>query len=191
MLSDEQLIRKIKRRQSRDAADALLCRYYKEIYAYAYRQSGSRELAMDLTQDIFVAILQGISSFDERRAQFRTWVYHVAANKITDYYRSRAHKKLLAESSLLPESTCAPADARLPAEDSLLDLICSRETIRQIMEIVVQFDNDWVEIFRRKCLQEQTFSQIASQMRLPENTVKSRFYSMVRRIKKEVPYHDN
>lgn len=191
MLSDEQLIRKIRRNQNRDAADELLRRYYKEIYAYTYRQSGNPELAMDLTQDIFVAILQGIASFNERKAQFRTWAYHVASNKITDYYRSRAHKKIQAETSLLPEDAESDAAVKYPTDDSLLERVLHRDTIRQIMEIIVQFDSDWIEIFQRKCFEEQTFSQIATQMQLSENTVKTRFYSMIRKIKKEVLPNEN
>lgn len=93
MQSDNQLIRKIKKKQSREAADILVERYYKEIYGFAYRQTGDMELAMDLTQEIFIAILKGIHSFEEKKASFRTWVYHVASNKITDYYRSSIKKK--------------------------------------------------------------------------------------------------
>ena len=93
MQSDNQLIRKIKRKQNKEAADVLIGRYYKEIYAFAYKQLGNRELAMDLTQEIFILILQGIGSFDEKKANFRTWAYRIASNKITDYYRSSAHKR--------------------------------------------------------------------------------------------------
>lgn len=191
MLSDEQLIRRIRRNQNRDAADELLRRYYKEIYAYTYRQSGNMELAMDLTQDIFIAILQGIASFDERKAQFRTWAYRIASHKITDYYRSRTYRKILAETSLLPEDAESNGAVNVPATDSLLEQVLHRDTIRQIMEIIVQFDSDWIEIFQRKCFEEQTFTQIAFQMQLPENTVKTRFYSMIRKIKKEVRPNEN
>ncbi|MCI8529520.1 MAG: sigma-70 family RNA polymerase sigma factor [Lachnospiraceae bacterium] len=183
MSSDEQLIRKIRRNHSRDAADELLCRYYKEIYAYTYRQSGDKELAMDLTQDIFITILQGINSFDERKAKFRTWAYHIASNKITDYYRSRAHKIAQSETMLLPLDLESCSE---PLEDTLLEFISNRETIRHVMEIVIGFDADWIEIFRRKCFLEQTFRQIADQMNLSENTVKTRYYNIIRKIKKEV-----
>ena len=52
-----------------------------------------RELALDLTQEIFITVLQGIYAFDEKKAGFRTWAYRVAANRITDYYRSKSYKK--------------------------------------------------------------------------------------------------
>ncbi len=191
MYSDEQLIRKIKRNQNRDAADELIRRYYKEIYAYVYRQTGNMDMAMDLTQDIFISILQGMNSFDERKAQFRTWTYHVAANKITDYYRSREHKRKQIETALLLEEADSGFGAGWPEEDSLLEIIINRESIRHIMEIVVGFDGDWIKIFQKKCFEERTFAEIAALMKLPENTVKTRFYSMIRKIKKEVNPNEN
>jgi hypothetical protein len=47
MQTDNQLIRKIKRQQNKDAADELIQRYYREIYAFVYKQTGEKELAMD------------------------------------------------------------------------------------------------------------------------------------------------
>ena len=93
MQTDNQLIRRIKKKQDKKAADELIRRYYREIYAFTYRTTGERELALDLTQEIFITVLQGIYAFDEKKAGFRTWAYRVAANRITDYYRSKSYKK--------------------------------------------------------------------------------------------------
>ena len=93
MQTDNQLIRRIKKKQDKKAADELIQRYYREIYAFTYRQTGERELALDLTQEIFITVLQGIYAFDEKKVGFRTWAYRVAANRITDYYRSKSYKK--------------------------------------------------------------------------------------------------
>ena len=43
MRSDEQLIKKIKRRSDREAADELLQRYYRDIYAFIFRQVSQAE----------------------------------------------------------------------------------------------------------------------------------------------------
>ena len=67
MQTDNQLIRRIKKKQDKKAADELIRRYYREIYAFTYRQTGERELALDLTQEIFITVLQGIYAFDEKR----------------------------------------------------------------------------------------------------------------------------
>lgn len=58
MQSDNHLIRKIKKKQNKEAAGLLIERYYREIYAYTYRQVACKELAMDLTQEIFILVMK-------------------------------------------------------------------------------------------------------------------------------------
>ena len=59
MADDTRWIEKAKR-GSRAAAEELIRRYYDEIYRYAFRQTGQKETAMDITQEIFIAVLQSL-----------------------------------------------------------------------------------------------------------------------------------
>lgn len=101
MQTEQKLIKRIKKKQDKEAANTLISYYYKEIYAYVYRQTGNEELAKDLTQDIFIQILQKIAMFDHKKASFRTWMYRIASNKICDHYRSKVHRLSLKQEQLL------------------------------------------------------------------------------------------
>ncbi|MFR2170208.1 MAG: RNA polymerase sigma factor [Anaerostipes hadrus] len=70
MQTEQKLIKRIKKKQDKEAANTLISYYYKEIYAYVYRQTGNEELAKDLTQDIFIQILQKIAMFDHKKLHF-------------------------------------------------------------------------------------------------------------------------
>ena len=180
MQTDNQLIRRIKKKQDKKAADELIRRYYREIYAFTYRQTGERELALDLTQEIFITVLQGIYAFDEKKAGFRTLAYRVAANRITDYYRSKSYKKEKLQQPLQWET-----EEEKTARD-LAEHMVQKEEIRRIMDIVVSYEREWIRIFQKKCFEEKTFAQIAEEKDLAESTVKTRFYQMLKRIRQEV-----
>ena len=55
----------------------------------------------------------------------------------------------------------------------LSELMVKKELIRQIMDIVVMYDRQWVRIFQKKCFEEKTFAEIAGEMQIAESTVKS------------------
>ena len=179
MQSDRQLAWRAKH-GSRKALDELFNRYYREMYAYVYKQCGQRELALDLTQDTFVAVFRGLPSFDEHKAAFRTWLYHIAANIIADYYRSHRYHQQSAEQSL------DEIEAIVTYDEDFLQALMNRERVRQVMEIVSRYDLTWVRIFQKKCFEELTFREIAAELDIPENTVKTRYYSMVNRVRKEL-----
>ena len=72
MEREQTWIRAIQRRNSREAAEQLIQTYYDEIYRFVYRQTGSKEDAMDLTQSVFIAVLRALPGYRAERASFRT-----------------------------------------------------------------------------------------------------------------------
>lgn len=176
-VNEAKLIRRIQRKGDRVAADELVSHYYREIYAFVYRQFPHREQALDLTQDIFVSMLRSIGSFEGTRSSLRTWLYRIATNRIIDHFRSRAHRdaKLTNPLEGLEFST---------NEDFTLELE-QRAEINEVLELLRTFEWRAQEIVRLKLFAEQTFAEIAQIMSLPDSTVKTQYYATVRKIKQK------
>ena len=97
MYDEKRLIRRVQKNGDRSSADALIRKYYDEIAAYVYKQTGDEHTAKDLTQNIFISMLQTITHYNSGQSGFRTWLYKIATNKIIDHHRSRSrirHKML-------------------------------------------------------------------------------------------------
>jgi RNA polymerase sigma factor (sigma-70 family) len=91
-LNELRLIKKIQRNGDRAATDELVRCYYDEIYGFVRKQVLNADIALDLTQEIFISMLRTIGSYDMKRgARFRTWIYRIATNKVVDWFRSRAY----------------------------------------------------------------------------------------------------
>ena len=86
--SDEELARAA---ATGDAAAfaALLERHYDRLFALAFRLTGSRAEAEDLTQDICAALPAKLAGF-RGTARFSTWLYRVAVNAAHDRRRRQA-----------------------------------------------------------------------------------------------------
>jgi RNA polymerase sigma-70 factor (ECF subfamily) len=183
MYTEKQLIRKVKKHGDRQAANELVSCYYDEIYAFAYRQTTDVELAMDLTQEIFIAMLKGISSFDEKKAKFRTWLYRIASNKITDYYRSKYHKQQICDiyGEEVEEQTTG-----YDVEEDILQKVYEEQLMIDVMSIIVEYGNEWVRIFQMKLFLDKTFEEISIELKLSENTIKTRYYTMLKKLRKEI-----
>lgn len=167
------LIRNIQRRRSRKAADSLVRAYYREIYVYIYRQLGSKEDAMDLTQDIFIAVLQSIDRFDSARGSFRTWLYGIATHKVIDFRRREKPAWLSLD------------EAEIPDETDHLEMLRDAELIRQIEDYASGADETAQMIFRLRLFNEKSFREIAEITGLPEATVKTKYYRLQKKIREE------
>lgn len=78
---------------SPEALERLCDLYVPKIYGYVLKRVGKVEDAEDVTSVVFEKVLVNIETFDEDKASFSTWIYRIALNCITDFYRSRGRKK--------------------------------------------------------------------------------------------------
>ena len=74
-------------RSDPDAFAALYRRYVGRVHAFAYRRSGSREVAEDVTAATFERALRGLAGFEWRGGGFGSWLFRIAANQLADQHR--------------------------------------------------------------------------------------------------------
>jgi RNA polymerase sigma-70 factor (ECF subfamily) len=62
------------------------------VYGYVMRRVMNRELAEDLTSQVFEKALKSIRGL-RQGASFKGWIFKIAGNTIIDYYRSRGRQQ--------------------------------------------------------------------------------------------------
>ena len=82
---DDALVRRYQAGES-SALSELYDRYVQPMYRFAYAKTGNKQEAEDLTQEIFMKPIHGLSTF-QFQSSFKTWIYKVAANTVMDYWR--------------------------------------------------------------------------------------------------------
>jgi RNA polymerase sigma-70 factor (ECF subfamily) len=65
--------------------------YYPKILGYLTRTLNDKEVAEDLSQDVFIRVNDGLASFEGRSA-LSTWIYKIATNLAYDYFKSASFK---------------------------------------------------------------------------------------------------
>jgi len=86
--SDERALVERARNDSRAFAE-LYRTYVKRVYAFAYKRSGSTQVAEDVTSTTFERALRGMPTFEWRSGGFASWLFRIAANELTNHYRQQ------------------------------------------------------------------------------------------------------
>ena len=68
------------------AFNQLVLNYQQSMYGVIFRMLGDRDIAADVTQDVFIAAFRGIQSF-RGGSSFRAWLMRIASNAACDYWR--------------------------------------------------------------------------------------------------------
>jgi len=89
-LTDEQLVERIKNGDE-ESLSALIKSYMPKVFHRV--QSLVPECdAEDVTQDIFMSLVDSIDSFKGRSA-FATWFHRISMNKVADYHRKMSRRR--------------------------------------------------------------------------------------------------
>lgn len=90
-MTDEAIMEAVKNGDLQQAK-LLFDRYHKRIYNFLARMAVDRELASDLTQNVFLRVLKYKGTYRDGM-RFQAWIYQVARNVFTDHYRMHKSKQ--------------------------------------------------------------------------------------------------
>jgi RNA polymerase sigma-70 factor (ECF subfamily) len=88
---EESLVRRAQEKDSQAFAQ-LYEAYFDRIYRYVAMRIRNETEAEDLTQQVFMKILQSISSYKSRGVPFSSWLYRIAHNLVIDFFRQQNKK---------------------------------------------------------------------------------------------------
>lgn len=72
------------------AFDVLYRRYVGRIHGFAFRRSGSRQVAEDVTATTFERAFAALPSFTWRGGGFAPWLFRIASTELVNHYRREA-----------------------------------------------------------------------------------------------------
>lgn len=161
-----------------DAAawEELVRQYHRRIYQICYRFTGSHAEAEDLTQDIFIRMYRSLESYDPARASFVTWVVTVSRNLLVDHFRKGKYDRVTDSlDGSATDSEEMPLSDRIadvsPGPDAHLE---SREAREQVHRALQRLSPELREAVILRDLQDMDYREIATVLKVPEGTVKSR-----------------
>jgi RNA polymerase sigma-70 factor (ECF subfamily) len=174
--TDEMLMVRYQRGERKAFAE-LVRRHNRAIYNFVLRQLRVPSIAEDVTQDVFMRLVQNAAEF-KHEARFLTWLYTIARNLCIDQLRKLSHRR----HASLDQATGAQVDAP-SLGDSVSDpnphtnaerAALSTEVRSSIVRAVDSLPDEQREVFLLREVANLPFREIAEITGVGENTVKSR-----------------
>ena len=167
-LTDEQLLAQALDGDE-DAFTALYRRRQGPIYRFALHMSGSPTVAEEVTQEVFIFLLQRGRDFDPERGAVGAYLYGVARN-----YVRRAMEKSYSEA--MSTTTADDDDPLLVTDFDPVREIAQSQTSQAVWKAVRSLPVHYREVVVLCDLQEQTYADAAQALGCALGTVRSRLH---------------
>lgn len=142
----------------------LVRRYQDRVYRYIARMIGSREEALELTQETLLKAFLGLSDW-HADAPFRAWLFHIASNTAIDTLRRRRVVQYV------------PMDDAMDFEDHGADPERNAhvaQRLRNLEALLARLGHEHREILLLREIEEMSYGEIGAVLGINEGTVKSR-----------------
>ncbi len=172
-VSDDELLR---RSLAGDEAAfvALYRRRQAGIYRYALQMCGSRILAEDVTQEVFMALIRVEKlNYDPSRGSLAAYLYGIARHHVLrSLERDKSYVPLAGEG----EEENAPAVERATSDDDLLHNFARKEMLEQLHAAIATLPAHYREVLVLCDLHEMSYAEAAVIIDCAIGTVRSRLH---------------
>ena len=158
------------------------------LYYYALSRINNDETARDLVQDVFLAGLEKVSSFEGRSTE-RTWLTSILRNKIVDIYRKKTPGSLE-----IPANEKNESDERdffeenghwmeknmpVPMWEHDVDIVRSKEFEKILEGCMKKLPAMWMSVFTMKYFEEESTKTICQVLDITQ----SNYWIIIHRAK--------
>jgi RNA polymerase sigma-70 factor (ECF subfamily) len=144
------------------AYEAVIDAHYPSIYRLLLLLSGDKDMAEDLTQEVFTAAWQAIRKF-RGRASIKTWLHRIAYNTFVNMHRRQSRDRTLAQRQ---------GSHRSEVSGDPLSQIIVDERATSVCRALANLDADERAVLVLHYVEGLSYREMASVLDRPNGTIK-------------------
>jgi len=171
-LQDEQLIIEAAK-ENPERFGPLYDKYYKQIFGYVYQRMESKDLAFDLTSQVFLKALTNLGKYEYKGVPFASWLYRIAHSEVMQQFRDKKARRTV---------NADVGDLRHICEE--VEEKYREEYQGALMQVIKGLPEDELQLIELRFFEKRPFKEIAEILNLTETNAKVKMYRTLERVKK-------
>ena len=159
-----------------EAVGWLYERYFDRIYRYIFIKVGDATEAEDLTEQVFLKMIESIGAFEWQGSTFVAWLYRIAHNLIVDRHRRDSRR---------PHVPLEPLGDTLPSEYGDPHHLAERSDLRDhLVESISRLTDLQAQVIALKFVAGLSNLEVASILDRTEGAIKALQHSALHNLQK-------
>lgn len=146
--------------------------YYERIFRFVYQRVDAKEVAFDITQQVFMKAMVNIRKYEYRGLPFSSWLYRIARNELNQLFRKNsAHRTVNIDET----------DLRYVADEMKMDAL--EEYSEKLPDVIAELDEEDLQLIEMRFFEKRPFKEIADILDITENNAKVKLYRVLDKMK--------
>ncbi|MBU4360949.1 RNA polymerase sigma factor [Patescibacteria group bacterium] len=176
------LVKKV-RQGDDEAFGKIYDEYIKKIYNFIFFKTPSKEIAEDLTHEVFIGLLEYLKKTEHLINELQGLIYKIARNKIADYYKRIADKDRNLE---LKEEIATDFSAELQTTPGieLENVIDQKMDIKLVMKCIEKINNkSFEEVIILRFIDDLSLKEISKSINKSVSATSITLYRAINKLR--------
>ena len=148
-------------------------KYYEQIFRYIYQRMDDKEMAFDITSQVFLKAMNNIKRYEYRGVPFSSWLYRIAKSEVYQSFRDKTAKRTVNIESFHLVEMIDEWD-----EDN------SEEKRKILLEIIGSLKEEEVQLVEMRYFEKRSYREIGEILEVTENNAKVKTHRIINKMKK-------
>ncbi len=152
----------------------IIQKYQSPLANYVGRMVKEYELALDITQEVFIKAYSSLHSY-RQEYKFKTWLFKIASNTVIDYWRKKKINAFSIDQPYDLDGNSVPFQipSKNPSVDKTIELHEVRERIEKVLD---KLPENLKELFIWRHINDLSYEEMAEIKGIPLGTIKNRVF---------------
>lgn len=153
--------------------EPLYNKYYEQIFRYIYQRMDDKDMAHDITSQVFLKAMNNIQKYEYRGVPFASWLYRIAKSELYQSFRDeKATRTVNVE-------TVSLSDMIEEIEEDI-----SEESRTVLLKAIAELSEDEVQMIEMRFFEKRSFKEIGDILEITENNAKVKAHRIIQKMKK-------
>jgi len=173
----EMLVNKA-RTGDKDALTELYGVFREKIYRYVFFKCGNHADAEDITNEVFLRMIQSIGNFQWKGIGFSSWLFKIASNLVIDYYRNKSRRNIesIEDRDYIGETNW----------EQISEFLDNRDLFQAIYKDTEDLTDLQKEVVNLRFVGDLSLKETAEAMSKNVNSVKAIQHAAIKKLKEKV-----
>jgi RNA polymerase sigma-70 factor, ECF subfamily len=177
------VVRQLMERRDEDNFRRVFCRYYGPVYHFFVRKGFGTEDSKDLTQEVFVAVYNGIEGLRAETA-FVAWLFSIARYVMLHHLeRQKKHSVIVHPGAGREDGDSTGMDRVAESGPDPLQEVLDRERVEIMRQALAELPDREQGCLRARLVEDLNYRQIGERLGISENTVAVHVHRAMKKLR--------
>lgn len=147
-------------------------KYHQPIFRYLYQRMNSRDLAFDVTSQVFLKALLNLQNYQFRGLPFASWLYRIAHNEMIQVFRKEKDARCI---------NADISDLRFICEENQESFV--EEHLPALKAVISKLKESELQLLEMRFFEKRAFREIAEILDITEVNAKVKMYRILEKLK--------